>query len=394
MNRGSATIPGERRQRTSPGRRLHGALGPLRAGVRRAETFERRALRFVARLGEPGARAQGWLESHFAWFAAALAAAAVANELLIFGPAISDWDALYLSGVTTFLFGLRLGATFRPRFESALERLVRGKTFIASKEEHKRIEDAMNERARALAHTAGVLIAAAIVVAFVIAVPGQIVFTLLAAAGAYPVGRYIGEAIAYGGLARACRQEGIGFDLQAGHLDGAAGWRLVGDLYFKQALLLAVPAVFLGVWWFLIPAFEGYDSWRDAYAVLLLIVVACQVLAFVLPLLSFHGVMSELKRGLLAKADEYGHRVVTLRDEIAAEPDAARRKDLKDELESLTDQYLAIESLPTWPVAAPTRRKFAFNNAVFAIPLIAALLDGESVSWADIGSALGSWFSA
>lgn len=356
--------------------------------------MERRVLRLIDRLGSPGAAVQKWIEGHFGLFALAVAIVVLADQAIAEGVPPATVDVLLISGVATFIVGLRLGATFRPRFESALERLVRARTFLANEDEHGRIRDVMNERARALAHTAGILIAAAIVVGFVVAVPGHVVFTLFAAAGAYLVGRYIGEAVAYGGLARACRHEKIKFDLQAGHLDGAAGWRPVGDLYFKQALLLAIPAVFLGGWWFLIPAFDRYDSWRDTYAVLLLVVVVCQLLAFVLPLLSFHAVMSDLKRERLAKADQYGHRVVELRELIAAEPDAAVRKNLKEELEGLTDQYHVIESLPTWPVAAPTRRKFAFNNAVFAIPLIAALLDGKNVSWADIGSALGSWFSA
>lgn len=356
--------------------------------------YERRLLRAVAWLGVPGARLQGWIERHFSLFAAALVVVAIANEGFLFGLAVSGWDFLFLSGVATFLVGLRLGATFRPRFEAALGRLVRGKTFIASEEQRRRIQDRMNQRANAYAHAAGVLVTTAIVIAFVIAVPGQWAFTFVAAAGAYLVGRYIGEAVAYGCLAQVCQQEKIDLQLQAGHLDGAAGWRPIGDLYFKQALLLVIPGAFLGAWWFLIPAFESYDRWRETYAVLLLIVVVCQLLAFVLPLVSFHGVMARLKRELMVEADAYAHRVVELRGRIADEADASKRKDLKDELEILIDRYHTLEALPTWPIAAPTRRRLAVNNAVFAIPLLAAFLDGQGSTWSDVGSAIESWFSS
>jgi hypothetical protein len=218
-----------------------------------------------------------------------------------------------------------------------------------------------------------------------------VLFTVVASVGAFPVGWYIGTAVGYGTLAWVARQQKVEFALQVGHLDDAAGWRAVGDLFFAQAMLLAIPAAHLAVWWLLIPAFDGYESWRDPYAAMLFIVVGCEILAFVLPLLVFHEEMRRLKRERLPEADDLARRVVALREAIAREPDATARKGLKEEMEVLTERYQAIQSLPTWPVAAPTRRRFALNNAILGLPMATSLLEGNGVRWSDVTDAVKSW---
>jgi hypothetical protein len=69
-------------------------------------------------------------------------------------------------------------------------------------------------------------------------------------------------------------------------------------------MLVAIPAMFIGAWWFLIPLFPQYSAWRSAYAGLFAVTIVGQLLVFLLPMRSFHVLMRTERSRLLREADE------------------------------------------------------------------------------------------
>jgi hypothetical protein len=208
-------------------------------------------------------------------------------------------------------------------------------------------------------------------------------------AAAFPVGFFIGRAVSFGRLGRRLDRPRLAVNLDAErldpeHLDGAAGLRPVGDLYFFQAMLLAIPAMYLAVWWFLIPLLgDRYSDWRSPYIGLLAFVLTCEILGFLLPLRSFHVIMKRRKLKLLGEADAISQEVTDLQRKLRSTLDEDEAKRLEDALSRRTQRYQAIESMPTWPVGVRVRRRFALSNILLFIPVVAQAL-GAPESWLNI----------
>jgi hypothetical protein len=170
--------------------------------------------------------------------------------------------------------------------------------------------------------------------------------------------------------------------VKPGHIDGAAGLKPIGTFYFTQAMLLAVPAVFLAAWWFLFPLWPGpnYSHWRDPYLGMLLVVLGFEVAAFVMPMWRFHILMRERKDELIACADTLSTKIENLRLSQAHVDTGERAAHLKEQLAAMEREYWDIERMPTWPVDVATWRQFARTNVVLVLPLITKLVGAESVA--------------
>jgi len=188
--------------------------------------------------------------------------------------------------------------------------------------------------------------------------------------GGYLAGRYLGRMAFYGTLGRLLRARNIRLKVQPGHPDGAAGLKPIGDLYFFQAMVIAIPALYLALWWFIIPTMGRYTVWRGPYLGLLAVVLTVEVLAFFAPLWSFHQEMQAQKSVLLNEADTLSGQMDAVQAELPEAKTDQERTALKERLSSMTDRYWAIERMPTWPVDARVRRRFTLNNVVLFLPLI------------------------
>ncbi len=304
----------------------------------------------------------------------------------------SAWDLLLLSGVATFILGIYLWLDIPRNLETMLLRLLHRGTLDVSEEKLRAFEVTLHAKADRWAQYAGVLIALATLLAFVIAFKfplpsNKILITTLEVIGAYIAGSFLGRMACYGALGWLLHQQQIPLKLQPGHLDGVAGLKPIGDFYFKQARVVAVPATFLAVWLLIIQLqlINRYSNWRAPYAGLLGIVLVFEVLTFLLPLWSFHQEMVLQKTRHLERADELSQEIDRVQLILTTEQDAQRRELLKDRLSSMTKQYWNIENLPTWPVAIQTRRLFTRNNLALVLPLILELLSntdlGKSPWW-------------
>jgi hypothetical protein len=130
-------------------------------------------------------------------------------------------------------------------------------------------------------------------------------------------------------------------------------------------MIAGIPAAFLATWWALIPL-KGtrYAYWRRPYLALLAPAIVLEVLAFLVPMLSFHKTMAAQKREFLREADKLSIAIT----QLAATPAG------KEQLAASTDRYQALEGMPTWPIDARTRRRFRINNLALIIPLVGQAL--------------------
>ena len=318
---------------------------------------------------------EGWLYRRFVWFAGSLLLLLGLDELRLRGGDIRRWDWLFVTGILAFLIALRPSLALPDKMHATLARLVAGKVLSAESDDLEAFERELHRSSRWAALVGGAVTVPVLVVVWIVARGGVTLYTIVEAAAALPVGLCIGRTVGYGRLGRRLNRSRSIIAVDPEHLDGATGLRPVGDFYFFQAKLLAVPAAFLGAWWVAIPFYGGqYDGWRNAYAALLAFVLLCELLAFFLPLRSFHLIMKEEKQRLLAEADEISHQALEVQRQLRAAPESVEVTRLEDRLGRLAHRYQAIEKMPTWPVSVRVRRRFALNNLILLIPVIAQLI--------------------
>ena len=330
-----------------------------------------------------------WIRDHYVWCASGVLAVLVLNELNLFGTDLGGWDWLLVTGLIALLIAARIALTLPYRVHEALDRLARRGTLLVDADRLRRFEMDLHRAAKRFALIGTGIVPLALLVGWLIAKRGEIwsyavlagIEAILAAVVAGP---FVGRAICYGRLAARLRAADLEISTEPAHLDGAAGLRPVGDLYFFQALVLAVPAAYLAGWWYIFPLFEGrYSDWSDPYLLLLGFVVALEILAFVAPLSSFHGIMvKEKERHVEEDADKIAKRADEIRRQLPTAT-ADELAGLQHELSEITKRYEAIEAMPTWPVNARLRRRFTLNNLALLVPVAAQAL-GVSDQWQEL----------
>lgn len=334
--------------------------------------------------GAPTFRAaENWLRKHYLHVTVATLILLVLNEIYIFGTYLPAWDWLFVSGWITFLLTFKATFLLPDRVDEALTRLAASGVLDDCNDELGEFKERLHESARRAARAGGVIVAAVLALGWVVAKRGALPFyfltVLLEVAGAFLAGSFIGRAASYSRLGQRLKDEGFGIDVDPEHLDGVAGLRPVGRLYFFQSALVAVPGAFLAVWWFVIPLFgERYSTWRGVYAALLVFVVFCEILAFFSPMWSFHRIMKDGKTRFLIEADQISEQAARIRKELRGSADEEATAQLADQLGRISRRYQAIVEMPTWPVDKRIQRRFALNNLILFIPVIAQLLGASN----------------
>jgi hypothetical protein len=320
------------------------------------------------------------------------------QNYLDYGTTLQDWDWLFISGFLVFIVAVQLARGLPYKFNVLLFRLADRGVLVESHDQGIKLDRdaeqlrALHDRVRELEHwlaqIVGILVALILLVACIAAFgqfgPGVVLqhfgLILVATAAGYVAGRHIGTMIAYSFLGAYMRSARVAVQAKPGHIDGAAGLKPIGSFFFAQAMLLAIPAVFLGAWWFLFPLWPvQYGYWRDPYLAMLVVVVAFEMAAFVAPMWRFHIIMQDQKDALTARADELSPLMESLK---AAQADAETEQEssqLKQRLAAVQREYWDIETMPTWPVDLATWRRFARNNAVLVLPLVTKLMGADTV---------------
>ena len=292
------------------------------------------------------------------------------------------WDWMFISGLVAFIIALYFARTIPNRMAQTLYRLVNRGAFALAPQELDGFKSRMTERARFFASLLAAFVGLAILVAFMFAyrerIFNKLPETILETALGLVAGYYIGQMIAYGTMGQLAKGENVPIVTQPGHIDRAAGLKPIGDFYFFQAMVVAIPSIFLAVWWFIIPIFTPwYSHWRNPYLGLLIIALAFEILSFIVPMWVFHLVMRDQKIEHLVKADELSNHILLLEEKILAAKEAPLLKELQQQLDFQRGKYWEIEQMPTWPVDAKTRRRFTVNNVFLFLPFILDLLSAS-----------------
>jgi hypothetical protein len=328
---------------------------------------------------------ENWLRRNYGVFAAISIVLLILNELHIGGFDLRHWDWFYVAGWVTFLLVFKAGLLLPDKLHQVLSRLTDSHVLSDKQDELGDFEQKLDRSGDRAALVGGVAVAAILAVGWAVvkraALPHYLSSVILELALAFLAGSVIGRAVSYSTLGRQLRQPRFAIKVNPEHLDGAAGLRPVGGLYFFQSALLAVPALFLAVMWFFLPLVStDYKIWRDVYAGLLGIIILCEVLAFVSPMWSFHNLMKEKKQELLSDADDISEQVTQVQQELRGNLSGEDQRRLEDRLGRLTQRYYAIVRMVTWPVDTGIRRWFVINNIVLIVPVATQVLSAMNAS--------------
>ena len=159
----------------------------------------------------------------------------------------------------------------------------------------------------------------------------------------------------------------------------------LGAFYLGQSVVAGLPAVFLASW---IAVFT-LSSWLDPagsvsrylgqYVWLLAVAILVEILAFVLPMLSVHGLMAAYKQAkLLPEADALSRSIASTIDPATTEPP-----------DDPMQRFRELEDAPTWPVDRRIRRRFTLRNLALLLPQLGTVL-GQKELFAQISDLLGA----
>jgi hypothetical protein len=304
-------------------------------------------------------------------------------QLIGNGLNIVQWDLLFLSGCVTLICGLWLARGIEARFNTMLGSLADREVLLVSgtpvtPDDRKALIDKFKPQVAAWVTRSRVVSAVVIPTLFFIVDANReggfplaygLTGMAFGAVGGILVGAPIGRMVAYGFVARR-----LSIVAKADHVDKAAGLKPLGDYFFYQALLLAIPAGFLLAWSLVLlaPAWDiRYQGWREWYLGLLGIAICLEIGAFVVPLYTVHMSMQHQKRAALTNADRVLlPQIATLREELETDLTSTARAERKERLEDLIASYRRVEQMPTWPVDPGSRRRLTLGNLALIVPLI------------------------
>jgi len=306
------------------------------------------------------------------------------------------WDWLLISGWFALIAGLWLAHGVPDKLEDTLDRLAnRGALAVTPERLYSFKQELETRLVKYWALGAGSIVALSILIAFAFAFPGREIYfriplILAEMLGGYIAGCYLGRMACYGTLGSSLKKAGIELRVIAGHPDSVGGLKPVGNFYFHQAMVVAIPAIFLATWLLLIPLpyfHPFYHHWQRAYAGLLALAIVSEMLAFLIPLKSFHLEMERHKRILSQEADKLAPEIAEIQRRLAEGQPGDEAKALKDSLADKTARYWAIEQLPAWPIDLRTKRLFSLSNIALLLPLISEYT-GLSKQWAEFLKAM------
>lgn len=305
----------------------------------------------------------------------------------------SQWDLLLLTGVLTFILGLQLVVDVRKRFERTVSRLYVREVLKIGKKEKDELLKRLEENAQNWARGGGIIAALAILGAFLVALgQQQPLLSIAEVLGGYLAGTHLGRMASYGQLGWQLEKESVEIEVQPLHVDGVAGLKPVGDFFFHQAMIAAIPAIFLAVWWFLFPIWpRDYSSWEPVYLALLSIAILIEILAFLVPIWSFHQIMHNKKNEWLDAADLLSNEIREIQHLSESGPTLKAEDIQHKNIEELEKLYWAIENMATWPVDIKTKKRFKFNNILLFVPLLGDIAK-RSLDWKHILAILKQQF--
>lgn len=194
-----------------------------------------------------------------------------------------------------------------------------------------------------------------------------------------------------------------------GHPDEAGGLSPLGNLCLWNALIITIPAIYLGGWILLgiiieygilflgkifsisdkLKMFDFLISWlyfmktnnfviqstyfAPIFIWLLLILVPFALVTFLLPLWKVHRIMEEWRKEKLIQFDHLAYSINQLESKLLNEAEKLDPKEfetLQKELEMMQQVYIRNEKLPVWPFNMEIIRKFLVSQTLPALSII------------------------
>lgn len=210
-------------------------------------------------------------------------------------------------------------------------------------------------------------------------------------------GAFFGRVATYGSVAAVLASPATALNIRPQHFDGANGLKPVGDFYLFQALLTAIPLLWLSGWalaigWYysgecfgpVDPAatarlsYQFYGQW---------LVVACFCIAgFVWPVLKLRGRLKRARQELLrTRVPEIEADIARLNAELASYSDPSRQAAVANAIADLAKERWSIRNMHSWPMDKGTFSKYApvelvSNVAPVLIGPLLGTLHGEAAS--------------
>jgi hypothetical protein len=314
---------------------------------------------------------------------------------------LREWNWMLVTGFGVWLGALYFGLRLPEKVDQTIVRLADRGVFVGTGRSVPRFLDGVHRRARRASLTGAIVCVAILALAWIWfgwtavklgispdrvgplfspLIRTYLPLAIVELAAAVPVGLFAGRAASYGWLGSRLSRDGFGLRLDPDHLDQVAGLGPIGSLYAFQATLVAVPAMFVGAWWFLIPLFPTYVPWRSTYAALFVLTIVGELLVFVLPMRSFHHLMKAERGRLQAEADELSARFVEGWQQVREGSSAGPREAGPEQLAAVAQRYRSIEQMPGWPVDLRIRRRLELGNLLLLVPVLAQLA-GVTNEW-------------
>ena len=347
-----------------------------------------------------------------------MAAPVAVGVALVLGVVVGQFsldDPMYLSGLFTVLVALVVFQGFARRIPDSFERLQTRQ--VVRPTDRAKFADFKKGTTRLLNHPIGIVFGVMFVAFALLRFVVVGVFDLFTGPGTYSFDAYwpllltmVAESLLGLALglvlwrmlvvAMKVRELGDRFDLQVqlNHPDKCGGFRPLGDLCLWNALLVTVPAIYLGVWVVLAPTLQDKagkfiygTTYVELHSAFLVFLAVLAPVTFLWPLWSIHAEMLRESARLRAEVDQAGQQIDRLSRDLldrSSELSADEAAAIAHDLEVRQENYKLTERIPTWPIDLNLALKFGTSQV---IPLLG--LTGLSSPIVDAIDRFGSFLS-
>ena len=209
-------------------------------------------------------------------------------------------------------------------------------------------------------------------------------------------GAFFGRLATYGSMASVLASPQTALNIRPGHFDGANGLKPVGDFYLFQALLTAIPLVWLLGWVLALPwyhsaqCFAGLDPGftsrlRWQFYGQWLVVASFTYFGFIRPVLDLRRRLVRERSHLLRdRIPQIESEIAQLKGALPGTAGAEGRKALETRIHDLAREHWAIRNMSCWPMDRTTFHKYA---PVEIVSNVAPVLAGPLMSLNEAQSA-------
>lgn len=333
-----------------------------------------------------------------------------------FGTEWVCWDYMLISGFLAFIVAIWLASGINRRLDTAIDRLRLNNALVITGDGISRLKQQMASQGKGVEVWSGLLIGLLIFGSYVwvfgglsaqiwqawrqgtlpqggVALAELGIFTAISALSAALAGLFFGRLTHYGTLAGVLSTHNSGLRITPGHFDGVCGLKPIGDFYLFQAVLLAIPILWLGAWWaWIIPNYKDitctltgqpqflFREWQGPFFIQWLVVLGYFYTGFVRPFLTLRRRIRTKKASLIREdAAVLEQEIYELQGQLVSDPGGPRANVVND-IDSLSRRLWSIRTMPDWPMDPLTLAKYrSLLAGEVLLPLGAAALTSTGV---------------